>query len=369
VSRKLTQEEFVAKAISVQPQYDYSKVIYKNNTTKVKIICPVHGEFQILPKSLLRKRGCQLCSHNKTIKLQEHFIQEATKLFPHYDYSLVEYRNNKTKVKIICPVHGEFSISPHSLLQKKGCYFCGRDEIKKKLSKPKEQFIQEATKLFPHYNYSLVEYTNNKTKVKILCKKHGEFEIVPSSLLSGSGCPVCAKEKNSKTQEQFIQEISTIFPEYDYSKTIYKNDRTKVTIICSMHGEFEATPSNLLQGRGCPKCCSSKGEKKIRAILKKEKILFKEQYKIPDCKDKIPLPFDFAIFNSSNELIGLIEFQGEQHFKPIKVFGGEEKLAEQQKRDAIKREYCKTHRIPLLEVFYLDVYIPQLVKNFIAQKR
>ena len=300
---------------------------------------------------------------------QEEFVTKAKSIHPEYNYSKVIYKNNKTKVKVICPIHGEFDITPHSLLQKKGCYFCGIEEMRNKLSKPQEQFIEEAIKLFPNYNYSLVDYKNNKTKVKIICPVHGEFEITPSSILSSSGCPVCYKEKCSKSQEQFVQEISNIFPEYDFSKTVYANDKTKVKIICPIHGEFEATPSNLLQGRGCPKCCSSKGEKKVRAILKKEKILFKEQYKIPDCKDKVPLPFDFAIFNSSNELIGLIEFQGEQHFKPIKRFGGEERFIKQQKRDTIKREYCKNKRIPLLEIFYLDVYIPQLVKNFIIQKR
>ncbi len=96
----------------------------------------------------------------------------------------------------------------------------------------------------------------------------------------------------------------------------------------------------------------SSGELKIREILENNNIIFKEQYTIPELSKY--MRFDFAIFNDKNELLGLIEYNGEQHYNPIEIWGGEEKLIEQQKRDQRKVEYCKDNKIPLLVIPYWE---------------
>lgn len=68
----------------------------------------------------------------------------------------------------------------------------------------------------------------------------------------------------------------------------------------------------------------------------------------------VPLKFDFAIIDPLGNVKALIEFQGEQHYEPIKFFGGEEKCQKQKRYDALKREYCKKHNLTLIEITYKD---------------
>lgn len=88
--------------------------------------------------------------------------------------------------------------------------------------------------------------------------------------------------------------------------------------------------------------------------MQEKNIIFKEQYKIKDCKNKKPLPFDFAILNEDGSLAGLIEYQGKQHYEPIGFFGGEKTFSYLQTNDSIKRNYCNLQMIPYIEVSYED---------------
>lgn len=71
-------------------------------------------------------------------------------------------------------------------------------------------------------------------------------------------------------------------------------------------------------------------------------------------KYKHTLPFDFAVYNNNNELLLLIEYDGQQHFKPVPFYGGDSFLKETQIRDRIKTEYCNNNNIKLLRFNYLD---------------
>jgi len=105
-----------------------------------------------------------------------------------FDYSLVEYVNSHSKVKIICPVHGEFTQTPHSHLSGRDCLKC------KYLSftSNTEDFISKAKLVHnDKYDYSLVNYINSRTKVNFICPVHGEFEQLPHSHLVGCGCSKC----------------------------------------------------------------------------------------------------------------------------------------------------------------------------------
>lgn len=93
----------------------------------------------------------------------------------------------------------------------------------------------------------------------------------------------------------------------------------------------------------------------------------KEQVKFIDCKYKRCLPFDFGIYDDKNNLKGLIEYQGEQHYRPLKYFGGERKFSLTKQRDNIKKQYCEENKIPLLIVSYIcyneiDLYISRFIK-------
>ena len=94
-------------------RYDYSKVNFTKTTEKVIIICPEHGEFEQTPHAHLKGQGCPHCGILKRAKsktdTKEDFIKKAKEIYGEtYDYSNVNYINNKTPVSIICPIHGEF---------------------------------------------------------------------------------------------------------------------------------------------------------------------------------------------------------------------------------------------------------------------
>ena len=153
--------------------------------------------------------------------------------------------------------------------------------------------------------------------------------------------------------------------EYDYSLVIYIDSTTKVFIICKEHGKFEQRPNNHLRGQGCPKCKESKGENIIRKYLKEQACSFKTQYTFEDCKNINKLPFDFGILHDG-KLIGLIEYQGIQHYKSIEYWGGEDRLKYTQNNDLIKSAYCQRNNIPLLTIHYTDKnVIHELIRNFI----
>ena len=179
-----------------------------------------------------------------------------------YDYSKVKYINTITKVIIICRTHGEFEQTPSNHLMGKGCKKCSYVNASIRVLSNTTDFIEKAKKKQGDaYCYSKVKYINNITKVIIICQMHGEFEQTPAQHLSGSGCQICGKNKQIKTQtkseEQFIIEANNKHNnKYDYSKVKYINTHTNVKIICNSHGEFQQRPSSHLYGTGCPECAS-----------------------------------------------------------------------------------------------------------------
>ena len=199
--RASSKEEFIKKARKVHgDKYDYSNVDYVNTMTKVCIICPKHGEFWQRPYSHLHGNGCSKCANEATGERRsfskEEFIKKAREVHgDKYDYSKVNYVNNYTKVCIICHEHGEFWQTPSTHLRGQGCPKCNL----KKQTCTTDEFIAKAKKIHgDKYDYSKVEYVNRKTKVCIICSKHGEFWQTPNHHLSGCGCPKCGIEKHRK---------------------------------------------------------------------------------------------------------------------------------------------------------------------------
>lgn len=181
-----------------------------------------------------------------------------------YNYKLVNYVRVDIKVKIICRKHGVFEQVPNSHLQGVGCPHCGTEAMVNKRVRPVRDFIDLANNKHNHsYDYSLVEYINSQTKVKIICKIHGVFEQKPNNHLRGNGCPSCANlvmgNKLRSNAETFINRANTVHNnQYDYSKVKYENARSSIIITCPEHGDFKQSPDNHLKGVGCP-CCANYG--------------------------------------------------------------------------------------------------------------
>jgi len=253
-------EEFIKKTIPIHSdKYAYSKVNYIGSKINVIIVCPVHGEFEQSPNSHLQGRGCPKCGiikrKNNRTKTTKEFIIEAKIIHENkYDYSLVKYINLKTKVKIICPVHGKFEQTPKSHLLGCGCRRCGRIICGNKLRLETNIFIDKSN-----------EIHSNK---------------------------------------------------YDYSKVKYVNSNHKIIIICPVHGEFTQQPTHHLSGSGCPICCESKGEKIIRLFLEDNNINYMPQHKFSNCKNVLQLPFDFYLpeLNTCIEYNGRQHYEPIEYF-------------------------------------------------------
>jgi Zn finger protein HypA/HybF involved in hydrogenase expression len=291
--------------------------------------------------------------------LLQDFIEKAKQVHGEtYNYDLVDYVGNKIKVKIVCYKHGIFEQQPSNHTHGAGCLQCGLVVMGLSKSQTKDGFVEKAKQVHGEtYNYDLVDYVGNKIKVKIVCSEHGIFSQRPNDHLSNYGCPSCGSTKI--TTEKFIKRANQIHAnKYSYEKVKVILSKKKVTINCPEHGYFEQVVDYHLQGNGCPKCRESKGERFIRKVLIKAKVKFESQFIFSGCKYIRPLPFDFAIFHG-NMLIGVIEYQGIQHYIP-QAFGSGVLSANEQfelvkKRDTIKLDYCKEHNIPILQISYLEV--------------
>lgn len=123
-----------------------------------------------------------------------------------------------------------------------------------------EEFIDICKTINPTLEYSKTMYTGSTHKVIITCSKHGDFEINPNTFLRSGKCPKC--NLGIPSNEEFIEKCKKIFPDYDYSKTIYTGRHSKVKVICKNHNyQFEITAGDLLSGHGCPKCKTYKVKK------------------------------------------------------------------------------------------------------------
>ena len=295
-------------------------------------------------------------------KTLDEFILEAKQVHgDKYDYSKFIYIDTHTKGKIICPVHGEFEIEPKlHIHEKRGCKYCSRENLSKKYSMGKNEFVERAHKVHGNkYDYSKVEYINNKTKVCIICPEHGKFWQTPNEHLSGGGCYECGvkrnREKKFLTTEEFIERAKQIHGDkYDYSKVEYKGSHKDVIIICPKHGKFEQKAYSHLQGKGCPICNESSLEREIRVFLTNNNISFKQYCKkdiLPFLK-KLTLDFYLPDFN-----VG-IECQGEQHFKPVKYFGSNKKHKKTVDRDKVKKMLCDNNGVKLLYYSNLKINYP-----------
>lgn len=404
---KSTTEDFIRKARLIHGEkYDYSQSNYINSSTHLCVICPTHGAFYPTPLAHVNnKTCCPICSRIKFTT--EDFIEKANKIHNNrYDYSKTVYKNYNSKLIVTCLKHGDFQTTPSNHINSKcGCPRCW------KMKRTTEEFIARAKIIHKDkYDYSKSIYTKAKTKLCIICPEHGEFYTTPNShIYHQSGCSVCsgvkklttkefiekankihqnkyvysrtvyknAKEKlciicpehgtfwqkaehhlaghtciacsgiNKKTTEEFIEKANKIHQEkYNYSNVIYKNAKEKICIICPEHGKFWQKAGHHLEGHGCYKCRISSLEKSVKETLVNYNIEFVQQHKF-DWLGRQSLDFYLPSYRIA------IECQGVQHFQPVDFGKKGRKWAQLnleiiQKNDLNKYKLCKYNHIQLL---------------------
>ncbi len=279
-TKKLTLEQVLQDFHTVHgDRYDYSLVEYKNRSTPVKIVCKEHGVFLQTPGSHKNGRGCPLCARNDAKateltfgkdsfepgtfrKTKERVLQEFKLAHgDRYDYSQVEYVNSQVKVKIGCAIHGLFKQSPITHLNGQGCPKCRYDTNARKTFNRMQATILDRFRAAHGdlYDYSQVVYKDMRTKVDIVCKKHGVFSQRAYAHLNGQGCPKCKAEKTrslrSYTEEDFVEKANrTHHGTYSYYKGTFLGSHKKLPIFCKIHGDFWQTSEAHIAGQGCKKC-------------------------------------------------------------------------------------------------------------------
>jgi len=351
---KSDNQDFLKKAIEMHgDKYDYSKVEYKKAKEKVIIICKKHGEFEQVASCHITGDGCKECgidtrSEKRTCNTEE-FIKKAILMHSEkYDYSKVEYKKANEKVIIICKTHGEFEQTPNKHLRPSGCNKCAIYIRSNKITYNTTDFIQKSIeKHGDKYDYSMVEYNKSNEKVIIICKIHGEFEQYANIHLRGNGCQKCGKHYRYDTVE-FIEKSKLIHGDkYDYSKTDYINNQTKVIITCNKHGDFEQKPNNHLNRNGCP-LCKHKTEAKLYENIKQVYPSVITQFKKEWCVKISYLPFDFCI--PEHKII--IELDGPQHFRQIMNWLSSE---EQFENDKYKEKCANDNGYSVIRLLQEDV--------------
>ena len=347
--KKDSKETFIQKAKLVHgDKYDYSKVEYINSKTKVCIICPVHGEFLVAPNSLVRGCGCKFCATN-SLKTTQKFIEELKQIYgDKYDYSKVEYKGNKVKVCIICPKHGEFWVTPNHFLKGHGCLKCTKRGCFKLTT---QMFIERSNKVHNHkYDYSKVNYLNKDTKVCIICPKHGEFIQRSGNHMRGNGCPKCMSEHNR------INKLLTTEEFVKRSIDIH-NNRYDYSLV-----DYKGAHQNVqiicpIHGEFTQKAymhlngrgCPRCNRSKLEISVENILPNLTQQKKFEWLRYELPMSLDFYC----EEKHIAIECQGEQHFykNPTSYFDDVELVM---KRDQLKYQQCKEHNIEVIYYFPED---------------
>ena len=368
--RRKTHDEFVREVYELHGDKYTILSGYINQRADVKVRhnndkCN-NFEYDVKAQSIINGNGCPKCYGKNKLNNTEFKNRVYNLVGDEYEF-LDEYITYHKKIKVkhnsIECNNNEYIVSPAKFFSGRRCIVCSRLTMGRQ-KKSNDEFLQEVKRISGDEYKFLEEYAGIEEKIRVrhnceACSNH-EYKVSPNKFLNGRRCPICnSPEKigkmNKKTNERFVEEMTSLFGDEYTPVEEYEYSHKKIKIKHSICGNtYEIVPSIFLGGTGmCSYCYSSRGEKAISDFLNKVSINYKTQYRDSKCRDKQPLPFDFAVMKSgSNIPCLLIEYDGEQHFNAIDMWGGEHALKKQSERDGIKNGFCIKNNIPLLRIPY-----------------
>jgi hypothetical protein len=303
-------------------KYDYTKTSYSGNNKKVIITCKEHGDFLQRASAHLSGQGCMKCRLDNRKTGLNIFLKRCKDVHgDRYDYSLInEYKNSREKVKVICKRHGIFEITPyHHTCRKQGCNECTKLGLNKfiELSNIKHNYkydyslIKEykdnksKVKIICKYHGEFTQRVNDHISKGIGCPECtlDRFRISKDDFI---------------TRSNVTHNNKYIYPK----NIKFKSNKDKIEIECKKHGIFKQRVDAHLQGKGCTICKDSKGELEVREYLIKNGIEFIQQKRFSDCMFKSELPFDFYLpkYNICIEYNGIQHYKPIDYFGGIKSF-------------------------------------------------
>ncbi len=352
-------------------EFDYSHLPESIKRVVETIICKKHGKLRLIPRDHLRsKYGCPHCASEKSkvpIKERnEKLIKKAKiKHGGRFDYRLVDLgTESRYKVKIICPTHGIFLSTLKSHLHSDtGCFSCGRDVTSLKSTKYSSlDKVIQALRAVHGNKYKYQRYDSAGRTITYDCPSHGEMTQIMDQHLLGKGCRYCYFDSMRITPEEFLRRIEKVHPEgYFYDVSDLNTVNQTITIKHKCGRVYKGRVSNHLSGQGCMRCRSSFGEDKIQNFLASNQIHFIDQYKINGYRYR----YDFCL----PELGILIEYDGEQHYRPVEYFGGIEGFKQIKERDREKTLLADLHGFKLIRISYrkfddLEVHLSRAIDRY-----
>lgn len=332
---------------------------YESATSKLTFKCHCGATFQSTIYNFINKKYkvCKNCARKKqTENIKNRFTYEEVLEFVNKNSKSkllsTEYDNANEKLKFKCLCGNEFytSFKHFKYSNQRQCKICGYKNGAKSQSTSHEEFIRIVKEKLGSEYEVLSIYKNNTSNVRMLHKKCGrEYEQRGGKIKQGQRCPYCyaSKKRSVKDVEAEIMSICG-----DSLKLYKYNGSESILLECSCGNIFERTITQIRRRKGafCPKCKCSYGIRVIEKFLADNNILYKREFKFDECKYKNKLPFDFYLPDYNM----CIEYDGEQHFRPLKHWGGEDKFQLLKIRDSIKDDFCKKNNIKLLRISYKD---------------
>lgn len=217
-----------------------------------------------------------------------------------------------------------------------------------------------------------VESQNKFTKWKCRCECGSVKNVFANSLLNGSSKSCGCLKDETISKNNLIDLTGKTFGELfvvkrveDYiSPSANSGSSTRWLCKCSCGNTVIKYGHQLRNGaKSCGCLDMSGGEYLIKELLDSLNIIYKTEYTFSNCKDRLPLPFDFYL--PYNNLC--IEYDGIQHYKPVDYFGGMSHFITQQNHDKIKNQYCNDNGIQLLRIpyFYKEKQIKESIINIL----
>lgn len=250
MARQKTHKQFVAEIANINQNIEVLGD-YNGARNRLSVRCKLDGHvWESTPTNLLKGYGCPKCV-GLVKKTNEQFVRELAHINPNIEV-LTEYKSARRHVHLKCKVDGfEWNATPSHLLSGRGCPKCSR-----RLKRSHLDFVNELAKINPNVDV-LGEYKNSQTNLLVKCKLDGyQWNPRANSLIQGQGCPKCGKNAR-KTTDDFVLEMSELHQDIEVLGD-YLGDGRKILLRCKKDGlEWEATPSHLLQGKGCPSCAKT----------------------------------------------------------------------------------------------------------------
>jgi hypothetical protein len=354
-------DDFIGKARSIHgDKYEYDNTIYEKTRKKIKISCVICGNnFEQTPNSHLSGSGCPFCGGTRKLSDVE-FKQILTDAHDGEIAALGSYKNMGTKLRVVHTCGNEWLSTPLRLIHRRqGCPYCALD--KKRMSDT--DFRERLDEVHDGEIVALERYVHSKQRMKVrhlVCGRQWSAE--PRQIIR-AGCRHCAYQALKTTPLEFAEKLSLIHGDEIVILGAYKTVRDRVLLQHSCGHKWSAMPGDLVRrGTGCPQCASSKGNKRIFQLLTDAGVKFETEFRFETCRHRVALPFDFYI----PALETLIEYDGEQHFKAIDFWGGEQGLKQRQQRDLIKNIWAASNGKRLYRIRYdedIEIRLQQIMKT------